>query len=394
MREKFRFLTKINFLLIVYILIAILGSLGEYFKGVKIFDGREYTHYNNFLIFKHTFFNLLQGRDIYLLYPDLFWDYFKYSPTFALLVMPIAVLPDLPGLMVWNLLNGLALFLAVKYFPGTAEKAKALILWFMAIELLTSIQNSQSNGLIAGLLVFSFVFFEQRNVFWASLVIILAFYVKLFGIAAAVLFLLYPDKLKFIGYSLLWFILLGLLPLLVVSPEHLLSLYQSWTALLAGDHSASSGLSVLGILQSWFQFTPPKLPILFGGTVLLLLPFLNFRSYQSIRFRTLLLSSLLIWMIIFNHKAESPTYIIALSGVGIWYFTQARNTSHLILLLSALALTSLSSTDLFPRYLRQHFISPYAIKALPCVLIWLKIQYDLYKDLLRRARNDRPVFLE
>ena len=377
--NRFKFLKNINALLLVYIAIAVIAGLGEYLKGVKVFDGREYTHYNNFLIFKYTFFNLIEGGDIYALYPELFWDYFKYSPAFALLIAPLALMPDLIGLILWNLLNALALYYAIKWLPETEEKARGFILWFIALELLTSIQNAQSNGLMAGLLIFSFVFFERRNVLLASLCIALSFYVKLFGIAAAVLFLLYPDKLKFIGYSIMWGIVLAVLPLLIISPGQLAFLYESWFNLLRSDLSASYGLSLMGILQSWFNFNPPKLLIFSIGTVLLMLPFLKKEFYENLAFRYLLLSSLLIWMVIFNHKAESPTYIIAVSGVGIWYFTQAKRTGHLILLGLAFLLTSLSPTDLFPRFLRREFISPYHLKALPCLLIWLKIQYDLLK---------------
>lgn len=379
LKARFNFLKNINVVLLVYVAIAVLASLGEYLKGVKVFDGREYTHYNNYLVFKQSFFNLIAGKDLYVLYPEIVWDYFKYSPTFALLMAPLAVLPDLAGLILWNLLNVLVLFFAVKYLPGKEDRAKVFILWFIAIELLTSIQNSQSNGLMAGLLVFSFIFFERRNVLLASLFIVLSFYIKLFGIAAAVLFLLYPDKLKFIAYSVFWTIVLGILPLLVVSPEQLIFLHKSWAHLLASDQAVSYGLSVMGILQSWFHLLPPKFLILGLGVILLLLPFLNFRSYGNLQFRYLLLASLLIWVIIFNHKAESPTYIIAMTGVSIWYFTQPRRIGNLILLILALVVTSLSPTDLFPRYLRHHFVSPYNLKALPVILVWLKIQYDLMK---------------
>lgn len=377
LKARFNFLKNINVVLLVYIAIAVLAGLGEYLKGVKMFEGREYTHYNNYLVFKQSFFNLIAGKDLYVPYPEIVWDYFKYSPTFALLMAPFAVLPDLTGLILWNLLNALVLFFAVKYLPGKEDKTKVFILWFITIELLTSIQNSQSNGLMAGLLVFSFVFFERRNVFLASLFIVLSFYIKLFGIVAAVLFLLYPDKLKFIAYSVFWTIVLGILPLLAVSPDQLIFLYQSWANLLASDQAVSYGLSVMGILQSWFHLMPPKFLILGLGVTLLLLPFLNLRSYGNPQFRCLLLASLLIWVIIFNHKAESPTYIIAMSGVAIWYFTQPKRPVNLVLLLLALALTSLSPTDLFPRYLRDHFFSPYKLKALPVILVWLKIQYDI-----------------
>jgi hypothetical protein len=40
-------------------------------------------------------------------------------------------------------------------------------------------------------------------------------------------------------------------------------------------------------------------------------------------------------------------------------------------------LTMLSPSDIFPLYWRQHFFVPYCLKALPCSLIWIKIQYEI-----------------
>ena len=90
-------------------------------------------------------------------------------------------------------------------------------------------------------------------------------------------------------------------------------------------------------------------------------------------------------MIIFNHKAESPTYIIAMTGVAVWIACQKMKVENLVLLVFALVFTSLSPTDLFPAYIREHYVRPYNLKVLPCVLIWLKITYDLLF-----FRNEKP----
>ena len=47
----------------------------------------------------------------------------------------------------------------------------------------------------------------------------------------------------------------------------------------------------------------------------------------------------------------------------------------MFLLIFAFILTSLSPTDLFPRFIRNEVIVPYALKVLPCIVIWLRIQY-------------------
>jgi hypothetical protein len=82
-------------------------------------------------------------------------------------------------------------------------------------------------------------------------------------------------------------------------------------------------------------------------------------------------------MIIFNHKAESPTFVIALSGIAIWFFSQKKNYLNIILVVFAFILASLSPTDIFPAFLRKNIVIPYVLKAVPCILIWAKIIYEL-----------------
>src|SRR4051812_12311034 len=75
-------------------------------------DGIGYTRYNNYLIFKQSFFHLIENHDLYKLYLREHHDYYKYSPAFSLLMFPFAYLPDPLGLFAWNLLNTLILFFA------------------------------------------------------------------------------------------------------------------------------------------------------------------------------------------------------------------------------------------------------------------------------------------
>ncbi len=381
LKEKLRNLfSRFNFILFIYVLVIIAASVAEYLKGVKVFNRIEYTHYNNFVIFKQSFYNLIQGKDLYSAYPDLFWDYFKYSPAFALLFAPLAVLPDLAGLIIWNVLNGLVLFFAVRSLPHLSDKQKALILWFILIELLTSVQNAQSNGLMAGLVLFTFTALEHKNENAAALFLSLSVFIKLFSGAAVLLALLYPRKWKFAGYFVLWSVVFTLLPLAVLSPDQLLELYKSWLQLLAADHTISQGLSVLGWLNTWFGWMVSKYAVVIAGAVVLLLSFLRKNRYEDSQFRLLVLASILIWMVIFNHKAESPTYIIAMTGIAIWYFMQPKQSGNFILLLLAFVFISLSPTDLFPAVIRRNLVTPYVLKAFPAILIWFRIQGQIFLD--------------
>jgi len=377
MRRFARLAWRLDSLLVVFAAVAVLGGLGQYLKGAAEFAGREYTNYNNYLIFKYAYVHLLEHRDLYAPYPELVWDLFKYSPTFALLMGPLAVLPDLPGLLAWDLLNAVVLYAAVRRLPLPDEAAKARMLWFVALELLISIQSSQSNGLMAGLILLAFGCFERRGLLMAALCLALSFYLKLFGLVAGVLFLLYPGKAGFLGRLAMWGVLLGALPLLVVSPGELVSLYGLWADLLRQDVAINLGLSVMGILDSWLGVRTSGMAVPLVGAALLLLPLVRRGCAGTERFRYLMLASLLMWMVIFNYRAESPTYVIAMSGVAVWYWTGKRTMTDRVLLASAFVLTTLSHTEAFPGAFKGAVIEPYKVKALPVIVIWLRAQYEL-----------------
>jgi hypothetical protein len=335
------------------------------------------THYNNYLIFKTSFWHLVDYKDLYLEHLIDHIDYFKYSPSFAALMMPFAYVPDWIGLSCWNILNSLVLASALMHLPYTENRIKASMLAFALIETLTSLQNAQSNALIAGLIIWTFICLERKQIVWAALLVALSIFIKIFGIIGFIMFLFYPNKWKAAAWSILWMILIGILPLAFISAQQLVYLYKSWWNLLSWDVNASVGLSVQGWLISWFGIDAPKNLVLGIGAILLLLPLLKFKQWKFPIFRILYLSAILIWMVIFNHKAESPTFVIAFSGVLIWAFSQKLNLFHKTLFIVCFVLCSLSQTDLFPFYLKQHFVIPYVLKAVPVIAIFALIIHQL-----------------
>ena len=365
-----------GFLFLAYLLLASIAAIQQW--SLRRPDD-PYTHYNNYIIFRQAFFHLVGQQDLYSQYLAEHWDYFRYSPSFALAFGVFAWMPDLAGLLLWNTLNACALFLGWVALPVRDERLRLASAWFVVVELMTALQNAQSNVLIAGLLLLAFACLERRRTALASLLIVAAAFIKLFGLVAFSLFLLYPEKKKFILFSALWGSLVALLPLIVVSPGQLLHLYASWWMQLSMDYASSSGLSVMGSLESWFRISPPKNVVVLCGIALFCLPLTRIWRYRDFHFRLLFLCSVLVWVVIFNHKAESSTYIIAMCGVALWFFSQEAHVLNVVLVSLAFVFTSLSPTDVFPRSLSAAFFVPYAIKAVPCILIWFKITYDLMR---------------
>jgi glycosyl transferase family 87 len=362
-------------LLAGYLLLAVVASVQHWSVASP---GDPYTHYNNYVIFRQSFFHLVRHQDLYTQYLSEHWDYFRYSPSFALAFGVFAWMPDLAGLLLWNSLNAAVLFLGWMALPLPArEWVKPAAAWFVAVEMMTALQNAQSNVLLAGLLLLAFSFLERRQIVLATMMIVVAAFTKLFGLVAFSLFLLYPEKKKFILSSVLWGIAVGMLPLIVVSPREFVHLYGSWWKLLSADYAGPAGLSMMEWLRSWFHLNLPKSIVQLFGIGLFCWPLIHVDRYQDFKFRLLFFCNVLIWVVIFNHKAESSTYIIAICGVALWYFSQIRNRLDLVLVSLAFVFTCLSPTDLFPSVLSAAIFVPYSIKAVPCIVIWGKVIYEL-----------------
>ena len=377
--SKLQFFKKpIVILGVICFLAVLIVTLQGALHGTKTYEegGIEYTKYNNYVIFKQSYFHLIENKDLYQLYPQEHWDLYKYSPTFSLLMGLLAYLPDFLGLLIWNLLNAFVLFFALWKLPFSSDKKRIWAFLFLVIELVTSLQNAQSNGLMAGLIILAFVYLEKKNIALATLCIVATIFIKLFGIVAFALFLFYPNKLKSALYTLGWILLLAVLPLILISPEQLTFLYKRWGNLLQNDHSISIGFSVSGWLFTWFGLNL-KTVSLVVGTLLFCVPFIHYKYFNEVRFKLLYLASILLWIVIFNHKAESPTFVIAVTGVAIWFFTQEFNKLNFSFLILALLFTVLAATDLFPKFIRDDYFIPYVVKAIPCIFIWGKITWEL-----------------
>ena len=365
----------------LYILVVIVITVQALVLQRKTAPGKavEYTKYNNYVIYQRSHFHLLDGKNLYKPYPGEQIDLFKYSPTFAFLFGGIASLPDWIGLMLWNLLNIIVFLFAIWYLPALDLKKKALILLLSASDIIISIQNSQSNVLVAGLLVCGFALFEKKQYFLAVLCIMTTFYIKIFGIAVLLIFLMYPGRFKTVLYAIGSFLLLGLLPLPFIGFEHLKTAYLQYFDLLKMDQSVSQGLSVMGGLKVWFNLTLSNWVVVSSTFILMSIPLFMLKKLPEYTYRLLFFTALMIWMIIFNYRAESPSFIIATVGIFIWFLSWKAKTMDVVLLCLVVLFTSLSSTDIFPPDLRENYLEPYVVKVVPCIIVWVRVLVDLYK---------------
>jgi signal transduction histidine kinase len=174
-------------------------------------------------------------------------------------------------------------------------------------------------------------------------------------------------------------VILLCLPLLYYSPDGFINLYKQWKATLLSEHEINTGISLMGMLISIFRLKIPVISIQIIGLLFFIsttiIIFIR-KNYEQVK--AIFLAYLMIWIIIFNQDAESATYIIASTGVAIWYINSSRSLTDKILLGITFILTVLSPTDIFPDSLYRKYVLPFALKALGPSLIWLKIQISLF----------------
>ncbi len=270
---------------------------------------------NNFRIYRASFVHLVAGRDLYAAYPAEHLDLFKYSPTAALLFGPFAVVPLVPALLAWNVLNTVPLCLAVARILPSPAVTRGLVLVLVAVALTTD--GTQSNGLVAFLLVLAFDALERGKPVLAAIAIAAGAFLKIFPLAALAFAAFHPRPRRFASIFLLVALGFLALPLVATSPAALAAQYASWFRVEAVD-ALDRGASVMALLQRWTGATWPNWPIQLAGTALLLVPAVVHRRRRDPLSRLRFLASVLVFVVIFNHQAEQPSFVIALTGVAIW----------------------------------------------------------------------------
>ena len=332
-------------------------------------------HSNNVSIFRAASVNLFAGRDLYAAHPEQHFDFYKYSPTFALLFAPLAYLPFALTFFCWTLLNGLLLWYALDRLLPEREATVALALLYL--EVLLALQYGQSNALVAALLILAFVAFEGRRQLSAAASITLGAAVKLFPLAAVSLAAFYPRRLRFAVIFIGVLAAAIVLPLVAISPGDLLVQYRSWHAIEAKD-ALRRGYSLMHYAHAWLGVDWPNWPLQAAGTALLLLP-LALRSdrWASPEFRRRFLCSLLVYSVLFNHASESPSFVLAYAGIVIWYVSSPPSRLRTAVMALTLLVMVVHDVDVVPRSVKYAILVPYRIKGIPCLVAWFVMQWEL-----------------
>lgn len=343
---------------------------------IFIIDSWITNRLNNYLTFENTIRNLVHQRSLYAYYPKFHFDANHYGPAFCLIIAPFAILPNWLGLFFWNIFNCLVLFVSLQTLP-IPEKQRRLIGYIAIPCLIESMLNQQFNPIVAGMIILNFTLLNKKGGFFSSFMMTLGIFVKLYGIVGLAFFPFVKNKIQYIVFCLFWSCLFYFIPMLFSSARFIDNAYLEWFFSLAGKNAVNADgqgidMSIMGFLRNLLGMKLGNLYFLIPGCLIFAIPYLNHMHYQRKEFQLLLLASALIFPIIFSTGAEDCTFVIAITGVGIWYTLDKNKCVKNSILPVLLIITCNFPLLLFPHYAKQHSILLSSISFIYFV-VWIRI---------------------
>lgn len=377
---KFDFLLNKRNILFIWIAVAVAMAMKQYFTG-----DNPHAHINNFIIFRTSFWHLIHQEHLYAYHPDEYVDLFLYGPPFAVMIAPLALLPTLAGVILWNVANAVALLFAIYELPSFDEKTKAIMSWLCLNSCITSLINVQYHGIVTAFIILAYTFIKKEKDFWAAFCIVLGTMTKLYGVVGLAFFFFSKNKLKLIASGLFWIAVLFVLPMAFSSPTYILQTYQEWFEVLVKKNDINEvltnpyqDLSVMGMVRRLAQDASiSNLWYILPAVLVFALSYIRINLFFNTRYQLLLLCSTLMLVVLASTGTEASTLLIGFVGAVIWYMQSAKTSTDKALFIFALLVTSFGPTDLMPKYIRNEFLRKYALMVLPMLLVWVKVHWEM-----------------
>jgi hypothetical protein len=279
------------------------------------------------------------------------------------------------------------LYYAIRKLPISAYCQNGILL-LSVHEMMNASSNLQSNGLIAGAIILSFVFLHKQKEQNATLSLLIGFFIKLYGIVGLAFFFFSKQKGKYLLYLILWTIVLVLLPLLITSPDFLIQSYKDWVASLSVKsnfdltvdmYKNMVDITIQGMVKRVFNLpTLNKFYFIIPGLILFASQYTKIKYFNHLVYQLYIVCSVMLFVIVFNTGSESPTYIIGVVPICLWYVLQRKTSLTNLLFIIAIFFSSFSYSDLFTPWFRTHIMVPYALKVVGCFLIWVVILIQIH----------------
>ncbi len=158
-------------------------------------------------------------QPLHAFYAELDLDIYRYSPTFAVLFTPFAMLPDWLGASLWGVVIVATTFFGMrlmvrKLLPGSWPARREA--WFLGLTFfgtIAGIWSGQSNSLLLALVIFAAVAIKYKRWWTACVLLGLPVFIKIWPLAVVFLMMAcWPKQLTwrfaivFVGFAAIPFL--------------------------------------------------------------------------------------------------------------------------------------------------------------------------------------------
>jgi hypothetical protein len=309
---------------------------------------------------------------------------FRYSPTVAVVLMPLAPLPEKLGDIGWRLINAAALLVGLLALartlapqPPSRGRLTALLLLMAPLALLGDLSNGQCNALVIGLTLVAFAGVARQRWTLAAVCMAVATLFKLHPIAAGLLLSVIQPR-RF-GLRYLGALTAGLLlPFLCQHTDYVLRQYGLWFHYVAHEDRSTwtvydAPVDLALLFRVWvmpisleaYRVIEVLAGLGFGGVVLA-----SARTGRPAWLSLFLALGLAcVWMTALGPSSEAPTYLILAPAVT-W----------------GLLLAWTEPTCRFTGVVRILMTASYTLLLSPRLMGWMGAVYSEY-----RVRGPQPA---
>lgn len=318
---------------------------------------------------------------------------YRYSPTFAVLFTPFAMLPTWCGGLSWSLLNVGVLYATLRVlvrdiFPTIwSPRQQSLFLLLVAAGTARSLWAGQSNTLVFSLVALGVGAIIRQRWWMAALLLSLPVYIKVWPIAAALLLVAcWPRAL--VARFTVTMMALAAVPFLTRPFAIVLGHYRVWIEALIGP------MQVRHIYRDfwtiWETVHPPVDPRAYmllqlatAAVVLALCLWGRWKFPTDRHALTQLLGLWTAWQLLFGPGTERNT-ICLIAPLTTWALVASFDARRgRVLTVLAFALTTLFSFGVFERWLQDAF--PAILTAIPVGVllfaVWLVLMWGRHSCL-------------
>jgi len=357
-------------------------------------------------------------QPLHAIYRDLDLDIYRYSPTFAIVFTPFALLPDWLGASLWGILSVAATFFALRVMvrellPGLWPPRREG--WFLGLTLfgsMSGIWSGQSNSLLLAIVIFAAVAIKRQRWWTASFLLALPVFIKIWPIAVVLLLMAcWPKQLTW-RFAIIA-VALALIPFLTRPFSVVAGQYRQWYLSLI-DQNQGRWAGFRDAWTIWENLWPPVSQR--GYQVLQLvsaLPVLLWCLYQRRRINDLpisghrasgrerageradvtdgyllmaIISIWVSWQLLFGPGSEQLTYGLIAPSVAWAVLTSFAEKKHrLWTTLTWLALVLLSCGEIETPLLRLHpafaMLLPLSVVSFVVWLIYYEKRPELFASL-------------